>query len=402
MDKAITQTCKVNSEEEIDYFSVPVQASKFSIIDLFKKYFNQTLEDIGLRSSKREGRSVKNQDGSVTHEMYFVFTSPVTGKSYEVPIYINGKPTDDTKQTLSLSYKYVKPEDLLNGTLPKNDSDWAIKENAATIYNTREDLSEAFSSFVEHTYADAFKGFKTKLSEDVESNQSITGSRKMKITLKKVKAGTGYDIQLSNVQASYDAADVLSDLTKLVENDEFINELEYDNPVSYDVTVSEDAFDVAEGLDVETDEYYRSCRELSYRAILDAAYVLDLDNQYMNYIASGSRMGDIQNYSTNYSWRVQEIIDSVSQMVLEEKFLLEHPINRIKRIDSSTYHSECGFVEWGEFTLTMIRDIQALISCLTLYSCNLSPDKQNLIQSWIRNWSHEIDYVLVRGDCNFN
>ena len=109
-EKEIEST-SVEAASGLSQLASELKPSEFSIIKMFKKYFNKTLEDIGLRSSKRIGKSVKNKDGSVTHEMWFAYSAG--GKDYEVPLYINGKPTDSSRKQISLSFKYVAPEDLL-------------------------------------------------------------------------------------------------------------------------------------------------------------------------------------------------------------------------------------------------------------------------------------------------
>ena len=390
----------VQSATALDSLSAELSkvSSGFSVTRLLKQYFSRMMKELGFKESKKPTKSVQNPDGSVTHEFWFAYESP-KGKFYQVPFYINGRPLDEEKRSVSLSYKYISPEDLLNDKIPKNDSDWKIKENVSTVKNNRDDIFRALETFLKQEYGDTMKHVE-EFDEEIESNASIVGSRQLQVTLSKVSSSTGQDIHMTSIRASYNASDVISDLNILLQDENFVNDLECDHPTQFSIDVDDDGLDVCEITDEPSEEYFKKCRLDSYAAILDSAYFLYLDNQFMGYVASGSRMSDIQNYVMNYSWRTLEIIDAVSQMILEEGFSLEHPIYRIQHL---MIPQECQCIErssisWDEFVIRITRDIQSLLNNLTLYSCNFSADKQNQIQGWIRTWSHEIDYVLTRSN----
>lgn len=237
---------------------------------------------------------------------------------------------------------------------------------------------------------------KSEVTEVESTTEAVDPTQNLRIGLKKVKSSTGYDIVMQAITASYDPTLALADVGTLIGNDEFVESLPLDADVIYDVISQDDELSVDPVEDFPTDNLYQVCRETGYNAILDAAYKLLLSNQYLGFMASGPQMSTIQNYTMNYSWRIQDIIDTVSHMILEENFVLEHPAVRISRIYAGCDQS-CGAVTWDSFLAQIKYDIQSLIDALDLYYCNYTSDKQNTMLGWIRTWRHEIDYVLNRG-----
>lgn len=343
-----------------------------------------------------DDNSVDNDNSKYIHELSFILVNPENQENEEISFKMAAIPEDATKETVSLSFEYPDPKDIHSPNLLHANNKYR------DVKNDKDEILKKCQDFVIVTYkqdygVDSLYSIPDVLTANV-SIASVKGCKQIRLTLEKALADKGYDIRLSKVTASYDPTSVIEDLNSIAKDKEFVDSLEYDQPTMFSVTVNDDDFDIEQMSEYDQDEYFRNCRETSYNAILDAAYQFLLDNQYLSFIAGGSRMDTTQNYAMNYDWRIQEIIDITSKMVVEEGFILEHPVKRIKRINDSFIQQELKSASFNDFRIKILSDAQLLVDTLTLYSCNLSPDKQIQLQGWLRTWNHEIDYVLARTE----
>ena len=350
----------------------------------------------------------KNVDKYI-HKMSFIYTTDA-GDETEVEFRMAAIPEQDSKETVSISFEYPNPATM------KSDDLLAANNKYTGIPNKQDKIIRKVQDFLRSTYnVDSIEQMPESVvaSSDVDYDSDsviqefttkggpVDPMKNMKLSFQKVKSSTGYDIRLTSIMANYDPQAALVDLDLIVKDNEFVKSLPVDSIASYEVQVDDDSLDIKpiETEEESLEEYYLNCRSAGLNAILDAAYILFLDNQFMSYSAAGPMMSEIQNYACNYGWKVQEIIDSASKMMLAEHLdHLENPARRIRRIDDSLLQPDFLPVFWKDYCIEMTRDIQRLVDAIRLYACNFSEDIQQTMQNWIRSWCYEIDYVLFRGE----
>ncbi len=350
------------------------------IKNMFKKYALDLMD------------SVMNDDGSVTHKLSFMYTQD-NGEDIEVEFYVNGKPADEKKEYVDLSFKYPDPDDPTSKNYLEEID--AFKKTK----NTQDNIVEKCQKFIKDKYdVDTLE----LLPEDLTANHSIVSTKSMKLTLQKIQSTIGYDIELQHIQASYLPSDVLADVNTLVADDSFVDEIPFEGPVTYDIVVTDNDIAISDSIVEDFDQYALECKQNSYDNILSAAWLWYLDAKACMYTACGCQLDVIQRYASQYSWQANDIIDVVSKMGLELGEGLEflHPISIVTKLAYRGALDRPGCTQltyWDEFIEKMKDDIQVLIDTLELYSCNLEKDKEIQLQNYIRMLNYELNYNLARS-----
>lgn len=389
--------------------AIPSSASGI-ISKLFREIFNEN-RHLDAIDQKKEVDEEKKAAGLPSTILKYTMQGVLEDNDGDIQVKFPCEITiypDEDKKFINLEAKLpdpsssfeLKPHELQRISNSKSAAEkqfWKIFDATYEQENDMKSLLEKYSVNPD-SFSEELEESVDETAGEQSSNPNANSSHRMQITLKKVQADTGFDIHLQYVNASYDATEALADVNALVDDDDFLEIVPLEEEVSYSVVSDDESLDIDKMSDYDLDEYYRICKTVGYAAILDAAYQLFLDNQFMGYSAAGPMMNEIQNYVCNYGWRVQEIIDSVSKMMLAEQLGLEHPARRIRRFDDSVLQPDFIPVFWKDYCIKMMGDIQHLVDALRLYSCNFSEDIQQTMQNWIRSWCHEIDYVLFRGE----
>ena len=303
----------------------------------------------------------------------------------EVFFKVKVTPVDRTKQKVNLSFQYPDPNNLDNKNL------LIAKDAFTSIKNDTNAILECCQKFIEEVYG-------VDTLEDIPSDLTAStyiGKRCIHASARKIKNGGSYSAKLSSVCANYSPSEVLPDIQELLNSMEFVDSLPEDQVVELDIISDDNNFTINK-VDTVYDTWSLDCKKRTYDAILDTAYKFYFDCQYAGFVACSPQMTTIQSYAQNYTWKLNEIIDAVSQMTIEDNLQLIHPITRIQGLEC------CGnppTVTWTNFIDMMKFDMQELIDCMKLYMNNLEEDKQVLILNWIRNWSAELNYSLANAGC---
>lgn len=160
-----------------------------------------------------------------------------------------------------------------------------------------------------------------------EGQISADASTKVcRITLQRVTSSKGVDsINLMKIQANYPIQLAVEDVQAVVNDDEFVDSLQYDEPQSFEITEvpSEENPDEFE-YDVNEIENDIVDGSMSYEELLKAAVRLSFDIQSLCWGAKGPRMEELKSKAYNWTWTVQNAIDMFAQLMVSETHVVPH------------------------------------------------------------------------------
>lgn len=203
------------------------------------------------------------------------------------------------------------------------------------------------------------------------------------VTFKRVCCAQGDEIHLVSVNCASIPEYAMNSIATVLDNDEFVAQIT-EKPSSFAIT-NEDS-----DLDVEPCD---ECCATSTTYILDmiaAANSLLNFVQYIHWNARGEDMRDIHSLTDSFKWSLQSQIDMLAELQVE---LFDNipPLNQI--CQSCCVDEAC--ISSSQATYTCLRDeINRYKSILELYICNLPYDVQQMINTWIRDWSMQSNYFI--------
>lgn len=372
-----------------------VQAGVSSVLTTLKRMFLSSLKEYfqSILRGDADDKTSKtvNSDGSVTYKLKFAYPSEdgdvTTGsgqKFKEFEFYVNGLPTDDSKEYVDLSFKYPDLKNDFTGSKMKE-----VIDKYKSVPNTENGIIGKCLEFLMETYG----------TEDIdlqEPSAKIGSSRLLKFTATKVNSSKNkYKFKISNIYANYSYQDVRSDIDTILGDTQFSDTMLVDSPTPYGVRVSEAGYDLEKLNNFLDSQHVAEYVDIACNAILDQAYKFYCDCKFFEYVACGCDKDRIVGYAESYAWRIQDIINIISKKLVEYHIFLYNPCSQIRRSQNPTIYEEQG-PGWAEFETTMCQDIQELLYVLTLYSSNFCPADESMIQEWIRDWSTELNYNLCR------
>ena len=240
------------------------------------------------------------------------------------------------------------------------------------------------------------------LPANLAATEDIMQSEKfLKFTLNKKKTdviGSDYKMELRNIFANYAPSEVYTDINQIASDDDFLGQLDFEGPESYGVVITDDGYDVTPLASFNDASFTDGYKQAAYNAILDQAYKFYYDCKYVEYLACGRDMSKIIDYTLNYTWRLQEVIDTISKSIVATNLDLIHPLERFCNIttEATIKQESCFF--WEGFCAYMTTNVQEFVNVLRLCSSNLPKEEELMIQSWIRSWLYELNYVLTRSN----
>lgn len=369
-----------------------IEAAKFSLVNALKKYLQKALREAGAQMSDTD--STMNEDGSVTHKLTFMYTPEGADEPIEVEFYVNGKPVNEEKEYVDLSFIYPDLKTDPTGETVKKEMN-----KYRNVRNTHNEIMKRCQKMIDEV-------FDVDTLEDVPDNlevfSSTSSDKMMKFTLNKTKSGiksSDYKVELTNIFANYEPTEVYDDINMIVTTEEFLDPVEFDKPVSYGIVVGDDAYEVHPLPYFEDAKFVGDYKKLSYEVILRQAYKFYFDCKYIEYTACGRDMMRIVDYTTSYTWRLQCVIDTISKLIIADKFELDYPIKTLRGLEPVAPEAPRTQSEfyWEDFCKTMYADVQDFVNVLRLCGSNLASEHENLVQEWIRSWVYELNYVLTRS-----
>lgn len=212
-------------------------------------------------------------------------------------------------------------------------------------------------------------------------------SNKLQLKLRRITASTGSDVEMVAVNANYSPLAALSDIATVVSNDEFAKSIPAEG-ACYEIADVGDEYTITEINEVPT------CGD-QLLTMLRAAYTALHTVQYVHWNAEGDDFHDTHYITNDFTWRLQQQIDTVAEWMVVDCGVVPHP-DTFCCVDG---RAQC---ETYQFTLksdmeTVFNALKSYLAALEVFYCNMSHDRQNLIDMWIREWRHECEYRLERN-----
>ena len=386
--------------ENTSRFNIDAASKGGSLLTAIKNYLLEAFKEAGLEVDYTKGK--KNKDGSITYKLKFKkYLNPEEESDnpefQEFEYYVNGKPTDDSKKAIDLSFMYPDFKSDPSGKKMKEEIDLYTN-----VPNKEGEILKKVHDFL-YDYIAPYIG----AGEGEDSNVDFTASidpasaldnyKLLNFTVDKVAASAGYKLKFSKIYANYSPEEVKCDIDAIAGDSEFLQSLVPNTPSQFGVLITDDDYNVEEFKEFEaSDQALAEYIDIACNAILDQAYKLYCDSKFFSYAACGSDRERIMSLADSYGWRIQTIIDEMSRRLIEHGVYLYNPCAQIRRSQfPAVCENQCP--HWGDFETVMREDIQDLLSVLNLYASNFPKDEEAQILEWIRSWTSELNYNLVRS-----
>lgn len=216
----------------------------------------------------------------------------------------------------------------------------------------------------------------------------VPASRTLNVTLQRVCSAAEDSINLVRVYGNYNEHEMQSNIETLLDNEGVLAQIT-EAPVSFEVT------DDGDELDVNTVEMSETeCIAVSLTNILSCAFKTLHNLQAIHWNAKGDKFEEIHRGSDSCIWNVRSQIDTLAELCVELTGSVPHPA--LLCSTDSSLNAQSGFE--GQEALQLIHsDMSEYIYCLEFYLPNFKDDVQNMMNMWIRDMRHMIDYQLGRS-----
>lgn len=262
-----------------------------------------------------------------------------------------------------------------------------IYDQAKTKQFQKKDLKVAdVPKFV----ADCLKeGWKVDINDTTKEDSSVNSSKKMKLTLKRIVGSKEDEIHLVNITGNYDVAEMQNNIDTLLSDEAFVEEVTED-PKTFEILDNGDDLDV-QNCDDTCDLDYKTCAIAAANAIINEAYNLLFDMQYIHWNAKGENFQDIHNATDNMMWSIRDSIDVMSELISEYGGTARHPR---EIMDCLEYHSADIPLEGNECLEYIREGLISYATCLSFWSVNFTQDVQNIVLQWCRAAQGNANYFI--------
>ncbi len=220
----------------------------------------------------------------------------------------------------------------------------------------------------------------------IDFDNSIESSRRLQVLLQRITSSDEISINLTAINANYDAELAVSNLNILLDNDEFIDNIT-DEPCCYEITDNGDELDICT---IENFEVTDSCN-----AIIGAAMKIWCNMSVIQWATVGNRLEELHRICDNSRWRLMEEINFFGELSVEIDSKAVNP-GFFTSIDNSPFITNddgAGFT--AEFGFELIsRMIEQYLSVLEIYYVNFPHDVQNWMDDDIRRWKKDVNYFI--------
>lgn len=375
-----------------------LNAIKNYLLEAFKEAFKEAKLDVEYAKGK------KNEDGSITYKLKFkryINTEDESDntKSEEFDYYVNGKPTDESKEYVDLSFLYPDFRSDPSGKKMKE-----VLDLYTNVPNKESKILEKVHDFVNDYVAPYVVSGEVNFDEDLAASIDLSygfdNHKLLNFTIDKVAASAGYKLKFSKIYANYSPIDVKLDIDAIAGDSEFLDSLVPNVPTEFGVLITDDDYNIEEMKNIETsDQALAEYIDIACNSILDQAYKFYCDSKFFSYAACGADRERIISLADSYGWRIQTIIDEMSKRLIEHGVYLYNPCSQIRRSQfPAVCENQCP--HWGDFETVMREDIQDMLTVFTLYASNFPKDEESQILEWIRSWTSELNYNLARSGDN--
>lgn len=294
-----------------------------------------------------------------------------------------------------IKYKYQNEEHTLMKIMIKDSQGNEVKRQRVII-NTPEDYTKTIYDMLDEGWditPEEVGGTPDQGTADDSTNPGTdmvvyNSAKKLNVTLQRVCSATEDSINLVRVYGNYSEKDMQSDIETLLDNEDMLSQIT-EEPVSFEVTDDGDELDVNP---VEMSE--TECISVSLTNILSCAFKTLHNLQAIHWNAKGDKFEEIHRGSDSCIWNVRSQIDTLAELCVELTGSVSHPA--LLCSTDSSLNTQSGFE--GQEALQMIHsDMSEYIYCLEFYLPNFKDDVQNMMNMWIRDMRHMMDYQLGRS-----
>lgn len=222
--------------------------------------------------------------------------------------------------------------------------------------------------------------------DGIEDFIDINSSKQLKVKLQKVTSSGEISVNLTAINANYDAELAVSNLNTLLNNDDFVNSIT-DNPCCYEIIDSGDEFDISTIDDFSVSDTC-SC-------IIDTAMKMWCNLSVINWAAIGKDFNDLRNICDNFKWRLMQEIEFFGELSVEFDDKVANPGIGTSTDNIAPIINNDGTGFTFEFGLELINCMaESYLSVLDIYYVNFSHDVQNWLDNEIRVWKKDIKYYI--------
>ncbi len=214
----------------------------------------------------------------------------------------------------------------------------------------------------------------------------LSSAKHINMKLSKITSTTGTRIQLKAIKADYDIADAYNEALNVLEDDEVCNMVEDDTCLQ--VSVMPDNYDIA------------LCEEFPVQAyaklLVACTYQLLSIFQHVHWNSYGEDFLTIHKYCEEQIKYLQEQVDLYAEICCEICDSVDTPLtmlqsNMVTSALRSSYLASEGF--------ETVRDAaDKYVSYLNATYVNFPRDVQSELDSTIRHWNKELNYILKRTE----
>ena len=324
-----------------------------SLLDTFKKVLG--LIDKGLDSLAKLGMDVRDKkeiDGGCIYTVYC---------------------GDDDKISFKVKITDSEDDEEMVNVHCKDEKNHKEKKYADVDPNKIEDV---IRKFCEECYGVA--------------TFAVNSSCKFSVQLKRV-CGSKYDsIQMTaiNCSSNISCTQVLADINTLLDSAEIVDKIS-ETPIAFEV--------VDDGCDLDVNEISdmpESSMSESFKSILTEAYKLYSVLLAIHWNSKGEHFNEIHGVSQNYYYNITSQIDALAELCVEYGSAAPSPASIFKTFEDDIDTTNGFDVDTG---YKIISDqVKNYLSCIECFYCNFPHDVQSELDNWIRDWNHEIDFLVAR------
>lgn len=243
------------------------------------------------------------------------------------------------------------------------------KYEKKNVYMHGDDIFETMSEVCDDLFEESLEEY-TKASSKIE------------VTLQKVTSGSETTINLVAINASCNATAALTMLNDIVSDDDFISQLT-EEPSSFSIVDDGNEYDVERIDCVDTPNCLTNlmCKAMSLLQVV----------QLLHWNAKGEGFFQLHDMTDSILWNIRYQIDTLAEWCVQQNGYVTHPEVSLKNLDCCN-----GFTLRDG--LAILKDqIDTYVSELDMCYCNLSADKQGVVDSWMLDLKQRSEYKLSQA-----
>lgn len=217
----------------------------------------------------------------------------------------------------------------------------------------------------------------------VEEGIDVNSSRRLSVTLQRVRGSKEDTINLTAINANYNATEALDDLDAVLSDDDFV-ELITEKPASFDIVEVDDEYDVQPADAVDTSKTF----EIMLQSCVNTYHNL----QTIHWGSKGNKFKELHSFIETLIWDTQSNVDTIAEWCVEYTGVVPNvltyqytPIATVQGFDFQT-----GI----DIAKKLIEDYISVLEC---YYVNVEHDVQSVMDDWIRNLKQKSNYFMERA-----